>query len=51
MLATRPARGEQTNGNPNREGGIAVHAPSPSRTLRVSPTLKQPDAPEQLRLM
>jgi hypothetical protein len=40
-----------TNGNPNRQGGIAVHGQSSTRALCVIPTLNKPLCPRQLRLM
>ena len=39
------------NGNPNRQGGIAVHGQSSIRALCVIPTLNKPLCPRQLRLM
>jgi hypothetical protein len=45
------AMAKPSNGNPNRQGGIAVHGQSSIRALCVIPTLNKPLCPRQLRLM
>ena len=51
MMVTRTVREDCINGNPNRQGGIAVHGQSSIRALCVIPTLNKPLCPRQLRLM
>ncbi len=50
-MVTRTVREDRVNGNPNRQGGIAVHGQSSTRALCVIPTLNKPLCPRQLRLM
>jgi len=50
-MATRTVREDSINGNPNRQGGIAVHIPSLIRHPLRNTHAQQTDSPRELLLM
>jgi len=50
-MATRTVREDSINGNPNRQGGIAVHIPSLIRDIPRKTHAQQTDTPRQLLLI